>query len=100
MKILLKQNYPNQFIQFIANNQSITLQIYLKGSEFYASLFNDDKLIINSVPILDRIPINKYTFENNINGYIFAICDNPEKKITIENIGISSNIFYETISKI
>ncbi|APA83238.1 phage baseplate plug family protein [Francisella tularensis] len=93
-KIPIRPKYPNQTVSFVGSNQQITFRLYLRDNNFYADLYNGDKVVVLGVPVIHKKPLNQYITENNINGYLFAICDNEAQEMTLSDLGITCNFFF------
>lgn len=106
--IKLTPNYPNQIVNFVANNQNFTLNLRFIGytnleSEpqayinkyapplFFASITCNNVIIVSNAPVINRQLINQYP--SSMNGYLVAVNageDNPN----IENLGVTCFFYY------
>lgn len=108
-QINVTNNYPNQSISFNANQQNITLNLYLVGylneqepyqttlniyapPAFFADIFLDDIPIITGTSVIDRTPINLYP--SSFNGFIVPIALTGDENVTIETMGTNVEFFY------
>ena len=96
-------NSPNQTINFVANKQNFTLNLYWRGyvdlpgdeqdflntyavPQYFADIFLNNVLIIAGTPVIDRIPINVYP--SLINGYLVSIDSLGNDNPNLETMGI------------
>ena len=92
-KILIIQNKANQIVNFNIESISFTLRIYLRNNIFYADLYQDKNEVILGVPLIQNTPINIYP-QQVLNGYLYTIISDNSDVVTLDNIGVTANIFY------
>jgi hypothetical protein len=111
MIILIKliPNNPNQRQLIYANNQNITLNLYLRGyitdpnpyspPSFFADIYLGNTQICGGLPVIDRQVINQYP--SIMNGYLVMINSINNDNPNLINLGITSNLYYvSTIAEI
>ena len=109
-KIKVTANYPNQSINFFANNQNFTLILRWTGylnegdyydsflydyarPQFFGSIFLNNVAIIQSTNVINKTPINAYA--SAINGYIVAVdISGNNENPSLDNIGVTVFFYY------
>lgn len=108
-KITVTSNYPNQLINFTANGQNITLELFWRGfinlptdeqdyidtyepPSFYANIYLNNVLLVTGANVIDRTAINLYP--SDLNGYIMSVDSTGNNNPDLENLGITVFIYY------
>lgn len=108
-QIIVTSLYPNQSINFIANNQNITLNLYWLGfinqesaaqtltdtyaiPQFYGDIYLGNTAIITGIPVIDRTPINLYT--SDFVGYIVSVDTEGDSNPSLTNLGVTVFLYY------
>lgn len=108
-KINVNAQNPNQQVNFNANNQNFTLNLYWQGyinlptieqdfintyalPNYYADIYLGGEAIIIGALVIDRTSINQYP--SNMNGYIMSVDSIGNDNLTIQTLGISNFMYY------